>query len=127
MPKLILSKPIKYNGYDAIYISGPSKTDGETKLGLYFGDETFIMMIVGVYQTSDKAAKDELNKIFSTSYYDKSFDFNPLELANFKFDESITGFKYVATMGNMFMYSPNGKADLNTQQDISPMFQIGNT
>lgn len=122
--KVDINKPIKYNGYDAIYISGPSKTEGETKIGLYFGDETFIMMIVGVYQTSDKAAKDELNKIFSTSYYDKSFDFNPLELANFKFDESITGFKYVATMGNMFMYSPNGKADLNTQQDISPMFQI---
>ena len=122
--KVDINKPIKYNGYNAIYISGPSKTDGETKLGLYFGDETFIMMIVGVYQTSDKAAMNELNKIFSTSYYDKSFDFNPLELANFKFDESITGFKYAATMGNMFMYSPNGKADLTTQQDISPMFQI---
>lgn len=122
--KVDIDKPIKYNGYNAIYFSGPSKTDGETKLGLAFGDETFVMMIVGVCQTSDKAAINELNKIFSTSYYDKSFDFNPLELANFKFDESITGFKYAATMGNMFMYSPNGKADLKTQQDLSSMFQI---
>jgi hypothetical protein len=122
--KVDIDKPIKYNGYNAIYFSGPSKTDGETKLGLAFGDETFVMMLVGVCQTSDKAAMDELNKIFSTSYYDKSFDFNPLELANFKFDETITGFKYAATMGNMFIYSPNGKADLATQQDNLSMFQL---
>ncbi len=81
-------------------------------------------MLVGVCQTTDKDAVDELNKIFSTSYYDKSFDFNPLELANFKFDESITGFKYAATMGNMFIYSPNGKADLNAQQENLSMFQL---
>ncbi|MBK8788167.1 MAG: hypothetical protein IPO01_14975 [Chitinophagaceae bacterium] len=122
--KVDIDKPIKYNGFEAIYFSGPSKTDGETKLGLAFGDETFVMMIVGVCQTSDKAAMDELNKIFSTSYYDKSFDLNPLELANFKFDESITGFKYAATMGNMFIYSPNGKADLNSQQKLPSSFQI---
>ena len=122
--KVDIDKPIKYNGFEAIYFSGPSKTDGETKLGLAFGDETFVMMIVGVCQTSDKAAMDELNKIFSTSYYDKSFDLNPLELANFKFDESITGFKYAATMGNMFIYSPNGKADLNSQQKLPSSIQI---
>ena len=124
MQKCDIDKQIKYNGYNAIYFSGPSKTEGETKLGLAFGDETFVMMIVGVCQTSDKAAIDELNKIFSTSYYDKSFDFNPLELANFKFDESITGFKYAATMGNMFIYTPNGKADLATQLDNLSMFQL---
>lgn len=122
--KTDIVKPIKYNSYNAIYFSGPSKTEGETKLGLAFGDETFVMMIVGVCKTSDKAAMDELNKIFSTSYYDKSFDFNPFELANFKFDESITGFKYAATMGNMFIYTVNGKADLATQQDNLSMFQL---
>ena len=122
--KVDINKPVKYNGYNAIYFSGPSKKEGETKLGLAFGDETFVMMLVGVYQTSDVAAKDELNKIFTTSYYDKSFDLNPLELANFKFDESITGFKYAATMGNMFIYSPNGKADLTKQADNLSMFQL---
>lgn len=122
--KVDIDKLIKYNGYNAIYFSGPSKTEGETKLGLAFGDENFVMMLIGVCQTSDKAAMNELNKIFSTSYYDKSFEFNPLELVNFKFEESITGFKYAATMGNIFIYSPNGKADLNVRQNISPMFQL---
>jgi hypothetical protein len=122
--KIDIIKPVKYNGYDAIYMSGPSKTDGETKLGLAFGDDTFVMMLGGVCQTSDKAAMEELNKIISTSYYDKSFDWNPLELATFKFDESITGFKYAATMANMFIYSPNGNADIQTQQDNFSMFQL---
>lgn len=117
--KVDIDKPIKYNGYDAIYFSGPSKTAGETKLGLAFGDESFVMMIVGVCQTSDKEAMNELNKIFSTSYYEKSFDLNLLELASFKFDESITGFKYATRMGNMFIYTPNGKADLNNQQGLN--------
>jgi hypothetical protein len=122
--KVDIFKTVKYNGYDAIYCTGPSKTDGETKLSLTFGDDTFVAMLLGVYQTSDKAALEELNKIFSTSYYDKSFDWNPLELATFKFDESITGFKYAATMGNMFIYSPNGNADIQTQQDNFSMFQL---
>lgn len=122
--KVDIIKPIKYNGYDAIYMVGPSKTDGETKLGLAFGDDTFVMMLAGVYQTSDKAAMEELNKIISTSYYDKSFDLNPLELATFTFDENITGFKYATTIGSMFVYSPNGKTDLETQQANLSMFQL---
>jgi len=122
--KVDIDKPVKYNGYDAIYFSGPSKTDGETKLGLAFGDETFVMMIVGVCRTSDKEAINELNKMFSTSYYDKSFDLNPLELANFKFDESITGFKYAASTGNVFFYTVNGKDDLENPQSPTSMFQL---
>jgi hypothetical protein len=122
--KFDINKPVKYNGYDAIYMSGSSKTAGETKIGLAFGDETFVSMLVGACQTSDKAAIEELNKIISTSYYDKSFDFNPLELATYKFDESITRFKYAATMFNLFIYTPNGKADLNTQEDHFSMFQL---
>jgi hypothetical protein len=122
--KVDIFKHVTYNGYDAIYCSGPSKTAGETKVSLTFGDDTFVAILLGVYRTSDKAALEELNKIFSTSYYDKSFDWNPLELANFTFDESITGFKYAATMANMFIYSPNGNADIQTQQDNFSMFQL---
>jgi len=121
--KVDIDKTIKYNGYDGIYFSGPSKTDGETKLGLAFGDENFVMMIVGVYRTSDKTAKEELNKILSTSFYDSSFDLDPLELATFKFDAGITGFKYAMTMGNIFVYTSSGKADLRNQSTAST-FQL---
>lgn len=114
--KVEIYKQVKYNGYDAIYMSGPSKIEGETKLGIFFGDDTFVMTLLAVCQTGDKAAMDELNTIISTSYYDKTFELNPLELVNFRFDESITGFKFATTMGNIFIYSPNGKADLAVQQ-----------
>jgi len=122
--KIDIDKPVKYNGYDAIYFLGPSKKAGETKIGLAFGDETFAMVIGGVCQTADKAAINELNEIIRTSYYDKSVEFNPLELINFTFDESITGFKYATTMGNVFFYTPNGKADLDKSNDVPSTFQL---
>lgn len=67
---------------------------------------------------------DELNTAISTSYYDKTFELNPLELVNYSFDESITGFKFATTVGTMFIYSPQGKADLAVQQDTLPVFMI---
>jgi len=122
--KVDIDKPVQYNGYDAIYFSGPSKNDGETKLGLAFGDQNFVVVVIGVCKTSDKKAMDELNKIISTSYYDKSFDLNPLELAFFRFNENITGFRCTTSTGNLFIYTPNGKDDLNKLQDDLPTFQI---
>lgn len=121
--KVDIDKPLKYNDYDAIYFSGPSKIEGETKLCLAFGDKDFAVMLIGVCQTSDKKAIGELKKIFSTSYYDKSFDLNPSELVSFKFDEKITGFKYAISMGNVFIYTPNGKEDFNKPQGTVPSFQ----
>lgn len=67
-------KPVSYNGFDGLYIEGPSKKEGETKIGLWFGDETFVTMIAGVCETSDKASKEELKKFFINSYYDKSYN-----------------------------------------------------
>ena len=114
---------VKFNGFEGLYFEGPSKTEGETKMGLAFGDENFVTMVVGVFRTEDKASRQEIKNIFSTSYYEKSFKLNPLELANFQIDETITGFKYATTMGNMFLYSPNGKADMKGLLDFS-CFQI---
>lgn len=111
----------KFNGFDGLYFEGPSKIEGETKMVLTFGDETFVTMVVGVFRTKDISSKQELKDIFSTSYYDKSFTLNPLELANFQIDETITGFKYAATMGNMFLYSLNGKADMKGLLDFSSL------
>jgi len=117
--KVDAHETVKYNGFEGIYFEGPSKIPGQTKIGLAFGDDTFVTMILGVCLTSDKSSKDELKSIFSNSFYDKSYQLNPLELANFQIDETITGFKYAATMGNIFFYSPSGKADMNGLLDIS--------
>jgi hypothetical protein len=117
--KVDVYETVEFNGFDGLYIEGPSKIEGETKILLAFGDDTFVTMVVGVCRTEEKASRQELRNIFSTSYYDKSFKLDPLELGNFQFDETITGFKYAATMGNMFLYSPNGKADMKGLLDFS--------
>jgi hypothetical protein len=122
--KVDIGKPVKYNGYDALYFSGPSKNDGETKLGFIFGDDSFVEVLMGVCKTADKAAIAELNKIFSTSYYDKSFDLNPMELVDFSFDESITGFKYATKMGSIYVYTPNGAADVNSKPESTSLLQL---
>ncbi len=119
MAKVDVYETIKYNGLDGIYFEGPSEIQGETKIGLAFGDETFVTVIVGVCLTADKSSREELKTIFSNSYYDKSYNLNPLELFNIQIDETITGFKYLTTAGNIFFYSPNGKEDMQSMVDLS--------
>jgi hypothetical protein len=121
--KIDVLNNIKLNEFDAIYGEGPSKYPDETKLMLIFGDESFVVMVVGVCKTADKEGKKELQEIFKSIYYEKSFSLNPLELANFEFDQSITNFKYAMTASNLFMYTENGKND--AQNATANSFQIG--
>lgn len=122
--KVDIVMPVTYNGYDALYLSGPSKFEGETKLSLAFGNDDFIVMVVGVCKTADKQGMDELNKILSNSYYDASFALDPMELATYKFDATITGFKYATSMANVHIYTPNGKEDLGKEQPDLPTMQF---
>lgn len=110
--KVDVWKNVNFNSFDAIYVEGPSKYPNETKLSLIFGDETFFVMINAVCKSDDLEGKKELKKIFKSVYYDKSLQIDPLELANFEFDASITNFKYAATASNIFMYSDKGKDGL---------------
>lgn len=112
---------IIFNGYEAIYQSGPSKIPGETKLGITFGDKSFAVMVMGSYKTSDKGAKEELLKIMKTSYYEKSFELDPMELVTYEFDPGILNFKLAQSMGSMLIYTANGKEDLNTGKDMAMM------
>jgi hypothetical protein len=120
--KIDTIKNIKLNEFEAIYGEGPSKYQGETKLMLAFGDDSFFTMIVGVCKTADIAGKRELQEILKTIYYEKTFELNPFELVNFEFDQSITNFKYATTVSNFFIYTENGKEDL--QNETSSAIQL---
>lgn len=109
---------IKVNDYDGIYFEGPSKYVGETKLGIWFGDETFVASIVAVCKDSDTEGKEELMQIIKTVFYDKGFDLNPLELANFKFDKDSFDFKFNTKINTMFIFTPNGVEDSTENQEI---------
>lgn len=104
-------KNIKVNGYDAVYCEGPSKFEGESKMVLVFGDDTFGVMIVGVFETANLESRQELLEVMRSVWYDKTITLNPLELANFEFDQTITGFKYSSTISNVFVYNQNGPTD----------------
>ncbi|WP_075590155.1 hypothetical protein [Labilibacter marinus] len=121
--KVDIFKEIELNEFGCIYTEGPSKYAGETKLGLFFGDGNFVVMIAGVCKDSDINGKKELRDIFETIYYEKALALNPLELADFEFDKSITGFKYAMTASNMFMFAENGKSD--AQNPTSNSMNIG--
>ena len=121
--KIDYYKQIQFNEFEGIYFEGPSKYPGETKLMLTFGDNSFVVMVVGVCKSVDFKGKKELQSIMKQIYYDKDLEIDPLELANFEFNTSITNFKYSMTVSNFFMYSQNGKIDV--QNPTANSFQIG--
>lgn len=120
--KIDVLNNIKLNEFEAIYGEGPSKYPDETKLMLIFGDESFVVMITGVCKAADTKGKKELQEIFKSIYYDKALQLDPMELANFEFDQTVTNFKYAMTASNTFMYTENGKDD--AQNPFANAFQI---
>jgi len=103
------SKAVKVGSFDGVYYTGPFKTAEQKSVFLVFGDSSFEVTIVGVFQRTDKVAETELNDILKTTGYDKSMILNPLELLNFKIDITITGFKYVPLIGmKSLTYSTDG-------------------
>ena len=104
-------KEMKINSYDGIYFEGPSKYPGEIKLGVWFGDETFVASIVAVCKNADVEGKKELIEIIKTVVYDKDFDLDPFELANFTVDKDSFDFKFNTKFNTMFVFTPNGVAD----------------
>lgn len=110
--KVDIWQTTRLNGYDAIYVEGPSKRPDETKLMLAFGNNTFMIMVLGVAKTDDKSGIAELRSILQTIYYDENYQLNPVELADFTFDQTITHFSYAYTAATFFVYAENGKDDI---------------
>lgn len=106
--KVDFIKDIKLQDFDGVYADGPSKKANERKAILIFGDNEFVVFVVGVYPKNNLSARNEILEIFKNLVYQKSFKLDPFELANFEFDQKITNFKYANTMSNMFTYTENG-------------------
>lgn len=109
---------LKVNNYNGIYFEGPSKYPGETKLGIWFGDTTFMASIVAVCNNADVEGKKELMEIIKTIFYDKNFELDPFELANFTFNENPIDFKFNTKINTMFMFTPSGAEDSAENQEI---------
>jgi hypothetical protein len=116
-------KDVKLNNLDAVFADGPSKKPSERKTILVFGDKEFVVIAVGVYPKNDSNARTEILEIFKNLNYQKDFSLDPFELANFEFDQSITGFKYAMTMSNFFTFNEDGNPE--SESDFSNSINIG--
>ena len=122
--KLDVLKGVKFNQFDAIYGEEPADAqDNETTVSLFFGDDHFMVIIMGRFKTGDIEAKDELQQMIKSVYYDDKIQIDPFELANFEFDHSITNFKYAMTASNFYRYTENGKKD--AENETANSFSIG--
>ena len=75
--------------------------------------------IVGVCKNSDLEGKKELIEIVKTIFYDKAFELDQFELANFTFDQDSFDFKFNTKISTMFLFTPNGVADSTENQEVA--------
>lgn len=111
--KVDLIKDIKINGKEGRYCEGPSKFFGETKIILVFGNESNVVILVGVHKNEDHLGKEELQQMMKSVYFDFEKKYDPLELANFEFNKEITSFKLNTSISNMYVFSPNGDEEID--------------
>ena len=123
--KVDILKDVKFNDLDAVFGDGPSKKSNERKTLFVFGDNEFVVIAVGVYPKNNSEGRNEILEIFKNLVYQKDFKLDPFELANFEFDQTITGFKYAMTMSNMFAFSEDGNpeaiGEFSTSMNIGAM------
>lgn len=101
----------KYGGYDAIYTEGVNPFSNDNDLILAFGDDDFVVSIVGKTDKEKPEDREELIQIMKTAYYDKSYLLNELDASSFLFDINITKFKHAGSNANMILYAEKGKED----------------
>lgn len=113
--KLNYQKNIQFNNYHGFYAEGTCDKLGQSALFLVFGDDSFMVIIRGVYVSSDKGGKKELQEMLKTIYYDKTFIVSSGELAKFSFDETITNFKKAQNTSFYATYTESGKMDITNK------------
>lgn len=123
--KVDILKDIKLNNLDAVFGDGPSKKSNERKTLFVFGDNDFVVIAVGVYPENNNDERNEILDVFKNLVYQKTFKLDPLELANFEFDQTITNFKYANTMSNMIAFTEDGMpekvGEFSTSMNIASM------
>ena len=122
-----ISKAVNVSGFNGVYYTGPFKEADEKIACLIFGDSSFTVIIIGSFPKSDKVAAVEINTILKTAAYNKFMIVDPLELVHFRFDKSITGFKYVPSIGgNELTYSLDGILTSLDDERHKSSFEVAN-
>ncbi|UAY51190.1 hypothetical protein [Ferruginibacter albus] len=118
-----MCKKVKVGNFDGIYYKGSLNmpADKQKTAFLMFGDSSFKATVSGYFLPGDKIAETEINNILTTVGYDTSIIPDRLEVEDFKFNQNITGFKYVSDGSeNPLVYSIDGvQRSIQTSKNIS--------
>jgi hypothetical protein len=70
-----------------------------------FGDSTFSVMIIGSYYIGEKEISENIIASNNSTYYDKSFTYDPIEIAEFSINTSNSSFKFCQFASNTFSFN----------------------
>lgn len=105
--KLRVKKEIKLGIYNAYFALAPQGTESE-QIIFAFGDETFSVLIMGVFQNNEKERKEITDLILST-YYDKKINVNNEDSISHSVDLENSDFKLLFSTTNLANYTLNGE------------------
>lgn len=117
---------IKFNEYDGIFIEYEIKSPYSYTTSVYFGDNTFTVLING--SCNSKEEKEAINKMIRSVYFDKYFKINPLDLESYEIDLSITNFTYnkIEYIKNHDLIIYSDPLEITADKKITNSIAIGN-
>lgn len=88
--------------------------DGETSTvwQLLFGDDSFAVMIMGIYPPHDEISGKQIAEAIETVVYDKDMVVDEMAGMNYTIKSNESRYKYLKIQAGLAFYSLDGKADL---------------
>lgn len=102
----------QFNNYPAKFASVQA-ADSYRSHQLIFGDSTFSVMLIGLFDENEQETGNRLKQAMLSSYYDASLKIDPFEIAKFTIDESVTRYKFYQYSSNLYNYTQEGKKNEN--------------
>lgn len=120
--KIRVKKELKLGEYDAFIGLAPQGKESE-QIVFAFGDESFTVLVMGVFQNNENERKEITNLILNL-YYDKSININIEDNLFYTVDLSNSKFKLISTVSNMANYTLNGE-EITDENIYNNNFVIG--
>lgn len=92
---------------------------------LVFGDESFAVMIMGIYPSHDELSGKQIAEAIETVMYDKDLKVDALAGLEFTILQNESRYQYLKTEAGLVIYSLDGKTDIKT--DNTPFIVIAQT
>lgn len=113
--KTIVFREINFNNEKAIFKESFIAEKNQHFYLLNYGTDIASFLIVSQCKLDNAASRQEMMEILKSICLDPTAEFDPLEIASFDFDKSITNFKIAKANLSDFRYTSNGKYENNNK------------